>query len=485
MPADSEFSAIPERSLVPRNLIVIVADTLRHPRYFDGGGVAASMPFLESVQREATSLDRLIASSSWTCPSHASLLTGVDPWNTHFYLSKIRHSTPDIPSLADRWRERGGRSMAFSENFLVAPELGTAPGYDAYNPGLFARMAGKIQQGVTTLGYERVLHRVERRRLQPGAGTSARTAARAVEFLGTGIYQTINSMRSGVALNGALRRSLRDRRDRQPLHLFLNFGEAHEPYFSGGPTGAGSGDIGRIPSINFARHTDYLAPAGEGPRFLAAYMRSVRILDDHLRMAFETFRRAGLLENAVVLFTSDHGQSLGEHGFYGHGHYLYDELIRIPGFLLEYRDSAPVKIPPVATDWVDLRHLFDLLVSAAPDGSPLDPTKVLNESLGRRGPAASFWEGPLPRPPKGFFHSPPRSELYRLLRVQRGDSAATLTDGLDGVPMTTLPEEGGATSDPELVDLGRRYLAATTNDAAAPAALDSQVDARLKSWGYD
>ncbi len=51
---------------MPRNLIVIVGDTLRHPRFvptFDG---QPAMPFLESVARRAAVLPRLVSSSSWT-----------------------------------------------------------------------------------------------------------------------------------------------------------------------------------------------------------------------------------------------------------------------------------------------------------------------------------------------------------------------------------------------------------------------------------
>jgi hypothetical protein len=292
-------------------------------------------------------------------------------------------------------------------------------------------------------------------------------------------------MRSGPALNAAMSRAFRGRRDRRPVHLFLNYCEAHEPYMARSPGDSGANALGRLPSINLARHTDYLAPTGEGSAFLATYMRSLRDLDSNLRVAFDLFRKYGLLEDAVILFVSDHGQSLGEHGFYGHGHYLYDELVRIPGFLLEYRDSALVPVRPPTSDWVDLRHVFDVLMSAGPEGGPIDLDRTLTESLSRRGPAVTFWEGPAPRPPKGFFHSPPRSEIYRLLRVVRGERAATLSDGMSATAPTTLPEEGGVQSDPELAVLAGRYLTKGRVEPTAPVGLNATVDARLKSWGYD
>lgn len=484
-PGPRTVSAVASR--MPRNLIVIVGDTLRHPRYiptFDG---QPAMPFLDEVARQGASLGRLVASSSWTCPSHASLLTGVDTWETHFYLSATHHSMPKVTSLAEKWRARGGVSVAFSGNFLVAPEIGTAPGYDAYNPGLLAKTAGAAQQGLTTIGYERLLHRVERRlRSHPRPGLGARASASAVEFLGTGLYQAINQMRRGTAINAAMRRALRGLRDGRPVHLFVNFAEPHEPYLLR-QAGESRINVGHLPSINLARHIDYLAPAGQGEQFRRAYVASVRELDRQLRTAFTTFERAGLLRDAVVLFVADHGQSLGEHDFYGHGHYLYDELLEVPGFLLEYRDGQRVPLTSPDTDWIDLRHVHDLLASVAPDGDALDPGPILAESLARRGPAASYWEGPLPRSPRGFLYQPARSEIYRLLRVRRGDRAAMVTDGGKDPAPRALPEENGSPADPELAALGTTYLGRARAEPSAEGAstLAHDVDERLKSWGYD
>lgn len=473
---------------MPRNLIVVVGDTLRHPRYvptFDG---MAAMPFLEGVSKKAATIGRLVASSSWTCPSHASLLTGVDTWETHFYLSATHHSMPKVTSLADRWRAAGGTSVAFSGNFLVAPEIGTAPGYDAYNPGLLAKAAGAAQQGLTTLGYERLLHRVERRlRARPQPRFGARASAGAVEFLGTSLYSAINQMRRGTAINAAMRRALRRHRDPRPVHLFVNFAEPHEPYLLRQPGEPGRARIGHLPSINLARHIDYLGPAGQGEQFRRAYVASVRELDRQIETAFETFRRAGLLENAVVLFVADHGQSLGEHDFYGHGHYLYDELLEVPGFLLEFRDGQPLPLASPDTDWVDLRHLNDLLSAAGPSGDAIDPAALLAESLARRGPAASYWEGPEPRSPRGFLYQPARSEIYRLLRVRRGEDRAMVADGGGRTAPEVVPEESGRPSDPELGEIAARYIVrAKAEEGGAPSTtLSHDVDARLKSWGYD
>ena len=110
----------------------------------------------------------------------------------------------------------------------------------------------------------------------------------------------------------------------------------------------------------------------------------------------DQFKRAGLLENTVLAFLSDHGQNLGEHGYYGHGFYLYDELVKVPGYLWEFKDGHPLPIVTPPDQWVDHRHVFDMLSSSLPSGAPLDPFFSLQESLLRRGPAASYFEEPGP-----------------------------------------------------------------------------------------
>ena len=478
--------------MAKRNLVVIVADTLRLPGPLETDG-RPLMPFISALAKDGLVLPRLFASSSWTAPSHVSLLTGSDPWQTHFHMPSAGRRAPEVESLASRWTKEGGVSAGFSANFLVAPQLGTATGYTRFNPGFPSGLAGLAQLTCTLFGYERFLY--------DGMGGSTgrphsslgRAWESSAQWVGNGLYKSINSMRVGDTLIRALHGFLRRRgpANPNPLHLFFNIAEPHEPYLpgqNGGPVDAPR-TLGHLPSINYARFNDLLVDRAQPDPFFDAYRHSLTATDDVLRRLIGTLQRNGVLDNAVLAFVSDHGQNLGEHGFYGHGFYLYDELVKIPGFLWEFRDGKPLPLAPPALEWFDHRHLFDVLASAVPDGPPLDVAGTIDGSLLRRGPASSYYEGPGLRAPDGLVRKAKRPDAYRLLRVQRGSETSLFLSNTTGGDVRPIGADSPETASDELGEIARHILTneiASAGGAAGTAtAMDAQVDARLKSWGYD
>ncbi|MFT6033371.1 MAG: glucan phosphoethanolaminetransferase (alkaline phosphatase superfamily) [Arenicella sp.] len=64
--------------------------------------------------------------------------------------------------------------------------------------------------------------------------------------------------------------------------------------------------------------------------FVQRYHDGIRQSDDTIRDIFSWLEKEGLLERAVVIITSDHGESLGEHGRLDHGGPLWKELTSVP-----------------------------------------------------------------------------------------------------------------------------------------------------------
>ena len=60
------------------------------------------------------------------------------------------------------------------------------------------------------------------------------------------------------------------------------------------------------------------------------YLGEVLYTDGNIGNLLGMLEQRGYLENTIVLFYSDHGESLGEHGYWGHGRNLYEPTLHIP-----------------------------------------------------------------------------------------------------------------------------------------------------------
>ncbi len=146
---------------------------------------------------------------------------------------------------------------------------------------------------------------------------------------------------------------------RQPNFLYFNLQSAHFPYFNPGMDQV-------LPGTPIARGE---INAGNRDHVAATYWNAVAYDDRLIGMLLERLRRLGVLENSIVVVTADHGESLFDDGFLGHGHMLNEQQTRIP-FIL----SAPgVAMPPVI-GLDDMRALILRAAGAqvaAPTGQPV------------------------------------------------------------------------------------------------------------------
>lgn len=118
--------------------------------------------------------------------------------------------------------------------------------------------------------------------------------------------------------------------------------------------------------------------------YIAQYDASIRFLDSKLNLLFAKLKELNLYENTIIIITADHGEMLGEHGFYfHHGVFLYEPLIKVPliiklnNFLkrkvITQQIEASVDIMPTIFDAVDIKTDADF------DGQSLIPL-ILNEN---------------------------------------------------------------------------------------------------------
>jgi arylsulfatase A-like enzyme len=74
--------------------------------------------------------------------------------------------------------------------------------------------------------------------------------------------------------------------------------------------------------------------------YLDAYESAIAYLDHQLGLLFDELRKRGLLENTLIIITSDHGELIGEHGLFTHGTSLHRPLLHVPLVI-----SFPTRLP--------------------------------------------------------------------------------------------------------------------------------------------
>jgi arylsulfatase A-like enzyme len=63
---------------------------------------------------------------------------------------------------------------------------------------------------------------------------------------------------------------------------------------------------------------------------LTSYDGEIAFLDEQLGILLQDLEQRGFLKDTLTIVVSDHGEGFGEHGYQGHGWFLYDEVIRVP-----------------------------------------------------------------------------------------------------------------------------------------------------------
>jgi arylsulfatase A-like enzyme len=120
---------------------------------------------------------------------------------------------------------------------------------------------------------------------------------------------------------------------------------------------------------------------------MAIYYGMTSLMDREIGRILDALDRNGLAENTLVVFTTDHGHFLGQHGLVAKGPFHYEDMIRIP-FILRWPGVAePGQVSQAIQNLVDLPQTF---LSAAglepPELAGIDQVRTW-----RGGPATRTW----------------------------------------------------------------------------------------------
>ena len=317
---------MPERP----NILLIVFDTARADAFEPFGAPAGSSPAVADLASRGFAHDAAYANASWTVPSHAALFTGMLPADVGLLQapgSRPEGCRPELEARSDRLIQTvlggaGYRTGAVSSNLWIGPHAGFDLNFESFNA-------------------------IDTRRQTEMSEDSLPAKLR---WLAEGVRADVDdgAHEAGLGLRSFLDAGAEDER---PFFCFVNLVEAHSPYLPPRPFNPlGLTDRARA-TIEARRHLTmgeiwracaggFDVPEAALERMRRLYAAAVRLLDDWLERVLEDLDRRGVLDETIVVVTSDHGENFGEGGLMGHAYSLDERLIRLP-----FAAAGPIERP--------------------------------------------------------------------------------------------------------------------------------------------
>lgn len=275
------------------SIILISIDALRRDHLGLYGYSRDTSPALDNFAKECVVFDRAYAVAPWTLISHLTMFSGLFP-SQHGVVDDGMQLSPEIPTLAERLQDRGYFTAGLYYPGWIHERFGYGRGFDVFKP-----------------------YKVGRK----------------------------NKLKEHYA--GVLEELPHDR----PFFLFLHVWDVHSARLGGWkptiyepPPPFDSMFIPdakeRLDGIDAAAVFKSGAPTtpAQHEAIVALYDGGVRYVDTFLGEWIDEWRRSGVLDQSVVIVTSDHGEALGQReGQGGHGS-SFEEGLRVP-LLVRYPDG--------------------------------------------------------------------------------------------------------------------------------------------------
>ncbi len=332
------------------DVILLVLDTARADHVSFDESNPGLTPNLARWSRGGVVFEKHYAQSSWTLPSTASLLTSKMPIQTGVVTPEQIWLGHEQTTLAEALRARGYYTAAVSANLLVGPSRNFDQGFERF---------------VTV-----------RSKLRYGLDNASRANRAALRVLGE--------------------------KPARPFFLYLHYIDPHLPYlppgefrpspFEAGPLFSARALVENLTAPLFGAYQRPATDLADANRGL--YRGEVSYLDAAVGKLFEELDSRGLLKNAVVVVTSDHGEEWRDHGLTGHGTSLFEELVRAPFAIVDFRNPrAETRRVGETTSNLDVTPtIIELSGAAAPDG--MLGRSLLAETAPTEDPAPVFMELP-------------------------------------------------------------------------------------------
>ena len=261
----------------PPNVILISIDTLRQDHVGCYGYERDTTPNIDAFATEAVLFERAYTTMSWTLIAHMSMLTGLYP-SQHGVMEANLALPRSIPTLAQRLSDQGFQTFGFYDRTAhwVDPEFGYDRGFDLYRPHSNVAQAGNH-----------------------------------------------------------LRKALDERRKKLPFFAFVHLFDVHSapidkserpiydppaPHDSHFISDA-KARLQGVDSYRWWNEDAKDASPEQHEALVALYDGGIRFVDERIGEWLDQWRASGLLDDSIVIITSDHGEGLCDHDpkYGGHG----------------------------------------------------------------------------------------------------------------------------------------------------------------------
>jgi arylsulfatase A-like enzyme len=265
------------------NIVVVLVDTLRADRLSSYGYEEISTPHIDALAARGLRYEYGYSSSAWTMPSTASVLTGMSPPEHGVGFSGSYYLADSVTTLAESFQEEGFTTCGIATNPLIAPSRNFNQGFEYFETHNWAPS-----------------------------------------------YKVYQSVADWVRANAG-----------KQFFLYVHYTDPHFPYV---PTPEALAKVDAVqpenlvtPNVTITLPAWYANPDETSEAILETnaylskmYDAQVIDVDQAVGHLVSTLEELGILDNTIIVLTSDHGEEFLEHGWSGHHAQLYDESVRIP-----------------------------------------------------------------------------------------------------------------------------------------------------------
>jgi hypothetical protein len=292
------------------NVLLVVLDTARRDIIEPYGAPGGSTPAIAGLARGGSALPKAYATASWTLPSHASMFTGLLP--SALALGQPPNGAPQgarpaLERVVDRLlpevlRRAGYATHGWSTNLWASPLAGFDLGFDSHE--YISAASSRRIDALTATGLRgQLAWALEGLRGREDDGAAV---------VGRQLRESIGSW-SGT-----------------PTFWFANLSECHSPYLPPRPWNQLDVRERVVSALEARRHLNFesiclaAARSYQVPDEALARMRRLQqdaasYLDHWLTDVLSSLDARGILDETLVIVTSDHGENFGEDGLLAHG----------------------------------------------------------------------------------------------------------------------------------------------------------------------